>query len=89
MLGGGDVVGGAVDAVVPAEPVTVVTVPLVVVVVVPAVVEGGSVTSGRVETGVSGSSSISSNTRAAQASAFCSSVTTPEISLNGLVYWFA
>ena len=26
---------------------------------------------------------------AAQASAFCSSVTTPEISLNGLVYWFA
>ena len=43
------------------RPVTVVTVPLVVVVVVPAVVEGGSVTSGRVETGVSGSSSFSSS----------------------------
>ena len=36
-----------------------------------------------------GSSSISSNTRPAQARAFCSSVTTPEISLKGLVYWLA
>ena len=27
--------------------------------------------------------------RPAQTSAFCSSVTTPEISLNGFVYWFA
>ena len=34
-------------------------------------------------------SSISSKIRAAQASAFCNSVTTPEISLNGFVYWFA
>ena len=37
----------------------------------------------------SGSGSFSSNTRAAQAEAFCSSVTTPEISLKGLVYWLA
>ena len=35
------------------------------------------------------SASSSSNTRDAQAKAFCSSVMTPEISLNGLVYWLA
>ena len=34
-------------------------------------------------------SSIISKTRLAQAIADCNSVTTPEISLNGLVYWFA
>ena len=34
-------------------------------------------------------SSMSAKMRPAQASAFCSSVITPEISLNGLVYWFA
>ena len=42
--------------------------------------------------GASGScagSSISSKMRPAHASAFCSYVMTPEISLNGLVYWFA
>ena len=39
--------------------------------------------------GVSIGSSNSSNTLAAQAIAFCTSVTTPEISLNGFVYWLA
>ena len=39
--------------------------------------------------GISFFSSISSKIRAAQASAFWSSVMTPDISLNGLVYWFA
>ena len=33
--------------------------------------------------------SNSSNTRLAQAIAFCNSVITPEISLNGFVYWLA
>jgi hypothetical protein len=39
--------------------------------------------------GICGSSLISSNILAAHASAFWSSVTTPEISLNGFVYWLA
>ena len=39
--------------------------------------------------GARGSSLINSNTRDAQASEFCNSVTTPEISLKGLVYWLA
>lgn len=39
--------------------------------------------------GVCGVSSMSSKMRSAQASAFCSSVTTPEISLKGFVYWLA
>ena len=43
-------------------------------------------------TGASGSwgvSSIRSKTLRAEANAFCSSVTTDEISLKGFVYWFA
>ena len=39
--------------------------------------------------GNSGASSINSNTRAAQAIAFWSSVTTELISLKGFVYWLA
>ena len=38
---------------------------------------------------VSDGSSISSNTRPAHAIAFCSSVTTPEMSLKGFAYWLA
>ena len=41
------------------------------------------------ESSGSSSASSTSKTRFAQDTAFCSSATTPEISLKGLVYWFA